>query len=97
MKKTKLKTQAIDGKATQKSGSKQLNLKTLKKNNLSAKHSDSKLENGKMDKKNFYVRLTDPNKKFVINEANKLGLSYTAYMNYLLSKVRQPENKKALR
>lgn len=44
-----------------------------------------------MDKKNFYVRLTKENKSFVVKQAKRMSLTYTAYMNYLLSKVREDQ------
>jgi hypothetical protein len=53
------------------------------------KNSDLKLAIGdKVDKKNFYVRLTTDNKKFVEKEAKRVGVSYTAYINTLLTSAR---------
>lgn len=42
-----------------------------------------------MDKKNFYVRLTAENKTFVEREAKRVGVSYTAYINTLLTNARE--------
>lgn len=42
-----------------------------------------------MDKKNFYVRLTNDNKKFVEREAKRVGISYTAFINTLLTGARE--------
>jgi predicted DNA-binding protein (UPF0251 family) len=43
-----------------------------------------------MDKrKNFYVRLTEDNKKFIDKEAKRVGVSYTAFINTLLTSARE--------
>lgn len=39
-------------------------------------------------KKNFYVRLTPQNKKFIEKEARLAGLSLTAFINLLINSAR---------
>lgn len=84
------KAPATAGMAKTKSG-----LKTSKRTAVMPKSkrlavSDLKLAIGdKVDKKNFYVRLTNDNKKFVEREAKRVGISYTAFINTLLTGARE--------
>lgn len=40
-------------------------------------------------KNNFYVRLTEENKRFIVKEAKKLGLTQNALFNLLITKMRE--------
>lgn len=39
-------------------------------------------------KNNFYVRLTEQNKKFIVRESKKLGLTQNAFFNMVISNLR---------